>query len=90
MFIFLVLCSKKMRLPVSRVLKEWYIFNLISRMRILNTDKAANMYKNIFHIEFKITSTKVFFSISLSNFAHKCFDFGEDLVGTFVLGSAIT
>jgi len=26
-----------------------------------NTDKAANVYKNVFHIEFKITSTKVFF-----------------------------
>lgn len=46
------------------------------------------MYKNVFNMEFKTTSTKVvfycfFFPISLRNFASKCFANGkEDLVGT--------
>lgn len=43
---------------------------------------------------FKSPLLKSFFSFSLSNFAHKCFDYGEDnLMGTelqiFVLGGSI-
>lgn len=83
---------KNIRLPVSS--KRVVYFQ--TDFRDVNTDKAANMCKNVFDMEFNITSTKVFlfFSISLSNFVSKCFDYGKEELMVrkwkmFVLGDAI-